>query len=130
VNKVPHTQHGAPCPCDLIEVRAEEAIFLELFDGWYGDKSYRQHQDALNMIEWFVTRLDNQRDTIQTLQDEVNELRGTVNDRAKEMALKAIDAFWNPGPIVITTPGFTLDVKCDGSDHPGMTCDEYDEDIR
>ena len=47
---IEHQQYGRPCPCDIAEVTEREAQFLELMDDWYGDKSYRQHSEWLEIL--------------------------------------------------------------------------------
>lgn len=40
---------GALCPCGIEVVTPAQDKMLELFDGWYGDKAYRQHE---YVIKW------------------------------------------------------------------------------
>lgn len=103
----PHTQHGStPCPCDIDRVTEDQQLFLYRFDDWYGDKSYRCHEEVLEMIQPLVERLSNQRDVIKALQGQILER-------------------YNPGPVKIPRVKYPVDICTE--DHPGQTCDVFDE---
>lgn len=43
---------GKPCPCGIPAVTPVQDKLLQLFDDWYGDKAYRQHEEV---VQWSDT---------------------------------------------------------------------------
>lgn len=42
---------GDNCPCGIEEVTSAAKQLLSLFDGWYGDKAYRCHEDVVGWAD-------------------------------------------------------------------------------
>lgn len=96
---VPHLEYpdepdGDLCRCGIAAVTPAQAELLAKFDGWYGDKSYRKHQEV---AEWasaltrpFIADLTAAREEVGKLRDSLDEwkLAYGVTEEARAHILK------------------------------------------